>query len=74
MVEQSKMIVDGKTVPVARILKNGTNYVKIRDVAAALGLEVGFTGNIAVLRSPKKESGSETKRAGESSGALFAWQ
>ncbi len=55
VVEQSKMIVDGKTVPVARILKNGTNYVKIRDVAAALGLEVGFTGNIAVLRSPKKE-------------------
>ena len=43
------MIVDGKSVPVERILKNGTNYIKIRDVAKALNLEVGFQGNIAVL-------------------------
>ena len=48
------MIVDGKEVTVERILKNGTNYVKIRDVAAALGLEVGNQGNVAVLR--RKES------------------
>ena len=54
MVETSRMIVDGKEVPVERILKNGTNYVKIRDVAAALGLEVGNQGNVAVLR--RKES------------------
>ena len=47
-------VVDGKEVPVERILKNGTNYVKIRDVAAALGLEVGNQGNVAVLR--RKES------------------
>ena len=54
MVETSRMIVDGKEVPVERILKNGTNYVKIREVAAALGLEVGNQGNVAVLR--RKES------------------
>ena len=51
---QATKIVDGKEVPVERILKNGTNYVKIRDVAAALGLEVGNQGNVAVLR--RKES------------------
>ena len=49
MVETSRMIVDGKEVPVERILKNGTNYVKIRDVAAALGLEIGNQGNIPIL-------------------------
>ena len=50
VVEKSYMIVDGKKVPVQRILKNGTNYVKIRDVAKALDLEVGFQGNIATLK------------------------
>ena len=49
MVERSKIIVDGKEVPVDRILKDGTNYVKVRDLAAALNLEVGFKGNIATL-------------------------
>ena len=47
------MIVDGKKVEVNRILKNGTNYVKIRDVARALDLEVGFQGNIATLSHKK---------------------
>ena len=50
VVTDSYMIVDGKKVPVQRILKNGTNYVKIRDVAKALNLEVGFQGNIATLK------------------------
>lgn len=50
VVTDSYMIVDGKKVPVQRILKNGTNYVKIRDVAKALNLEVGNQGNIAVLK------------------------
>lgn len=49
VVENSQMIVDGKVVPVERILKNGTNYVKIRDVAAALDLNVSNRGNIPVL-------------------------
>lgn len=53
VVTDSYMIVDGKKVPVQRILKNGTNYVKIRDVARALGLEVGFQGNIATLSHKK---------------------
>ena len=49
VVEKSKMIVDGKEVAVERILKNGTNYVKVRDIAAALDLKVSNKGNIAVL-------------------------
>lgn len=53
VVEKSYMIVDGKKVEVNRILKNGTNYVKIRDVAKALDLEVGFQGNIATLNRKK---------------------
>lgn len=54
VVTDSYMIVDGKKVPVQRILKGGTNYVKVRDIAKALGLEVGFQGNIAVLNTRKK--------------------
>lgn len=49
MVEKSKMIVDGKEYPAERILKNGVNYIKVRDLAAALGLKVGHKGSIAVL-------------------------
>lgn len=49
VVTKSHMIVDGKKVEVERILKDGTNFVKIRDVADALDLEVGFQGSIAVL-------------------------
>lgn len=54
MVEKSKIIVDGKEIAVERILKNGTNYVKVRDIAAALDLEVGNKGNIAVLTHKDK--------------------
>ena len=50
VVTDSYMIVDGKKVPVQRILKGGTNYVKVRDIAKALDLEVGNQGNIAVLK------------------------
>lgn len=53
MVSKCKMIVDGKPVEVERILKNGTNYVKIRDVAAALDLNVGNKGNVPVLMTKK---------------------
>ena len=49
VVEKSKIIVDGKEHVVERILKDGTNYIKVRDLAAALNLEVGNKGNIAVL-------------------------
>ena len=49
VVEPSKIIVDGKEVAVKRILKDGTNYIAIRDLAGALGYNVGSQGNIAVL-------------------------
>lgn len=51
MIEKSKVIVNGREVTVERILKNGTNYIKIRDIANALGMEVSAQGNIPVLKS-----------------------
>lgn len=49
VVEQSKIIVDGKELPVRRILKDGTNYIAIRDIAGAVGYDVSSKGNVAVL-------------------------
>lgn len=49
VVEISKMIVNGKEISVDRILKNGTNYIKIRDIADALGYNISSQGNIPVL-------------------------
>ena len=49
VVEKSKIIVDGKEIEVDRILKDGTNYIKVRDLAAALDLDVSNQGSIAVL-------------------------
>lgn len=49
MVETSKIIVDGKEIAVNRILKDGTNYIKIRDVGDALGYIVSANGSIPVL-------------------------
>lgn len=49
MVEKSKIIIDGKEKKVKRILKDGTNYIAIRDIADSLGYEIGNKGNIAVL-------------------------
>lgn len=51
MVEKSKIIVNGKEVPVKRILKDGTNFIAVRDVGSALGYEVSAKGNIPVLKS-----------------------
>ena len=53
MVTKSKMIVDGKEIEVERILKDSTNYIKIRDIAKALDLDVSNKGNIAVLSHKK---------------------
>ena len=50
MVEQSKIIVGGKELPVRRILKDGTNYIAIRDIASAVGYEISSKGNVAVLK------------------------
>ena len=49
MVEQVKIKIDGKTYEVNRILKDGTNYVKIRDIADAVGYEISSKGSIPVL-------------------------
>lgn len=49
VVEKAVMIVDGKEIQVERIMKNGTNYVKIRDLADILGYDVSNVGSTAVL-------------------------
>lgn len=49
MVENSAIEINGKITPVRRILKDGTNYIAIRDIAALLGYKIGNKGNIAVL-------------------------
>ena len=49
VVEKCKIIIDGKEHTAERILKDGTNYIKIRDVAAAMGYNVSSKGNVAVL-------------------------
>lgn len=49
MVEKSKIIVNGKEYFVDRILKDGTNYIKIRDLADAFGYTVSNNGSIPVL-------------------------
>lgn len=51
VVEDSKMIVNGKEVKVKRILKDGANYIKIRDIAEALNMEISASGNIPVLKT-----------------------
>lgn len=71
MVEKSKMIVDGKEVEVERILKDGTNYVKVRDIARALGITWGGSWKTpdmshfeitAVWKEPKKEEEEEVEK------------
>lgn len=49
MVEQAKLIVNGKEFVVERILKDGANYIKIRDLADALGYIVSNKGSTPVL-------------------------
>ena len=49
MVQNGKIIVNGKEVSVHLILKDGTNYIKIRDVGDALGYTVSANGSTPVL-------------------------
>lgn len=49
VVEKSKIIINGQEKEVERILKDGTNYIKIRDVAELLGYDVSSKGSIPVL-------------------------
>lgn len=49
VVEKCKVIINGKEHTVDRILKDGINYIKIRDVADAIGYDVTNKGSVAVL-------------------------
>ncbi|MEA4972894.1 MAG: N-acetylmuramoyl-L-alanine amidase [Candidatus Metalachnospira sp.] len=49
VVEKSKIIINGQEKEVERILNNGTNFIKIRDVAELLGYDVSSKGSIPVL-------------------------
>ena len=43
------MVVNGKEVMVNRILNEGTNFIKIRDIADVMGYTIGFEGSTAIL-------------------------
>lgn len=49
MVEKGKVVIDGKAFEMELIFKNGTNFVKIRDLGEALGCKVTSKGRIPVL-------------------------
>lgn len=49
MVEKIKVMIDGKEVTAERILKNGYNFIKLRDLADLMGYNVGNKGSIPVL-------------------------
>ena len=53
MIEQSYILVDGKRKPVRRILKDGQNFINLRDLVTALAgpvnIDVGSQGSIPVL-------------------------
>lgn len=49
LVERSVLIVDGVEYEIERILYDGVNFIKIRDVAKVLGYAVSNQGSVAVL-------------------------
>lgn len=49
VVEKIKILVNGKPVVVDRILKDGTNYIKIRDIADSVGYNVGYRNATVTL-------------------------
>lgn len=49
VVQKEKIIVNGKECEVDMIRKDGTTYIKTRDVAELLNLKVGSKGKIPVL-------------------------
>ena len=44
-----KMVVDGEEIEVERILKDGYNFIKLRDIADICGFDISYIGNIPVL-------------------------
>lgn len=49
VVKEGKIIINGKETEVKLILKDGTNYVKLRDFAELLDLKVSVKGDIPVV-------------------------
>jgi hypothetical protein len=49
MVEKDRIIVDGKEYMVEMIRKDGTTYIRTRDIAKVLGLGVSAQGKVPVL-------------------------
>lgn len=49
MVEKIKVIVDGKEVEAERVLKDGYNYIKLRDLCGLMGYNVSSKGSIPIL-------------------------
>ena len=49
MVEVVNIIVNGKEIPVARILRNSRNYIRISDIAEVLNYNLSSKGSIPVL-------------------------
>jgi N-acetylmuramoyl-L-alanine amidase CwlA len=56
MVEKTVIVVDGREWPVRRILKNGVNYLRARDLAAAFGCRISARGSTAVFQTEKEEN------------------
>ncbi|WP_313525285.1 hypothetical protein [Anaerotignum sp.] len=55
MVEKGKILVDGEEFLVELIFKDGTNYIKVRDLGEALGCRVSNKGKIPVLETMQSE-------------------
>ncbi|WP_304509269.1 hypothetical protein [Anaerotignum sp.] len=51
VVERDKIIVNGKEYEVDMIRKDGTTYIKTRDIAELLGVEVGSKGRVPILET-----------------------
>lgn len=49
VVEKAKLIVEGEEIDIERILKDGINFVKLRDLADIFGYEISFKGSTAIL-------------------------
>lgn len=48
-IEKIKVIVDGREIEVSRVLIDGYNFIKIRDIADMCGYDIGNKGSIPVL-------------------------
>lgn len=53
MVEKASIVVDGKETFIRRILKDGSNYINVRELAELIGYDISNRGNTPILT--KKE-------------------